>query len=84
MFDQVFSKFWGAAPPAESEHGDNSLSTEKLQETGLLEDVQALGPNLGENLLVLVEKALAAGEPVDDKTMLVRIFSSLSRSTMDS
>lgn len=57
---------------ASSEYGDDSLSTQDVKDTGLLADLQAMGPNIGPNLLVMVEKALATGHPIDDKTMLVR------------
>jgi len=72
MFEYI-SSYFSTPPPAQSEYGDDSLSTQDLKDTGLLADLQAMGPNLGTNLLVLVEKALAKGHPVDDKTMLVRI-----------
>lgn len=54
-----------------SEYGDASLDTKTAEDSGLLDDIRSMGPSLGENLLVLVEKALAKGEPIDDKAMLV-------------
>lgn len=72
MFKYISSLLYPTTPAAGSDFGDDSLSTQDVKDTGLLADLQALGPNLGPNLLVLVEKALAKGHPVDDRTMLVR------------
>jgi len=75
----MFEFLRSAAAPSKSDYGDESLNDDTLEETGLLDDLKAMGPNLGENILALVEKAFAEGKPIDDKTMLVRSDNPLMR-----
>jgi len=70
MFELLRSMF-APATLAKSEYGDDSLDDVAFEGTGLLDDIKAMGPNLRENLFTLIEKALAKGEPIDDRTMLV-------------
>ena len=54
-----------------SNYGDDSFTEEKVEQSGLLEDLKALGPNIGKDAMTLIEKVMNKGEPYDDKTFLV-------------
>ena len=52
-------------------YGDDSFTESRLKKTGLLDDVKALGPDLGKDALTLIEKLASTGKPYDDRTFLV-------------
>ena len=56
----------------ESTYGDESFTEAKVKQSGLLDDIKALGPNLGKDALTLFEKVASKGKPYDDRTFLVR------------
>ena len=55
----------------ESSYGDDSFTESKLKKSGLLDDVKALGPNLGKDALTLIEKLAVTGQPYEDRSYLV-------------
>ena len=59
----------GKADP--SNYGDDSFTDEKVKQSGLLDDLKALGPNIGQDAMTLLEKVMSKGEPYDDRTFLV-------------
>lgn len=62
----------GLAKGDESNYGDDSFTEAKVKQSGLLDDIKALGPNLGKDALTLFEKIATKGQPYDDRTFLVR------------
>ena len=54
-----------------SEYGDDSFTEERVQQSGILDDIKALGPNLGEDALALMQEVMGKGKPYDDRTMVV-------------
>ena len=54
-----------------SNYGDSSFTDAKVKQSGLVDDLKALGPNLGRDVLTLIEKVSSEGEPYDDRTFLV-------------
>ena len=62
----------GANKGDESNYGDDSFTEAKVKQSGLLDDIKALGPNLGKDALTLFEKVASTGKPYDDRTFLVR------------
>ena len=61
----------GMGKEEESSYGDDSFSEEKVKQSGLLDDIKALGPNLGESALTLLDEVKGQGKPYDDRTFLV-------------
>ena len=59
----------------ESNYGDDSFTEARIKQSGLLDDIKALGPNLGKDALTLLEKAASTGKLYDDRTFLVRLES---------
>lgn len=55
----------------ESSYGDDSFTDAKIKQAGLLDDIKALGPNLGKDALTLLEEVTSKGKPYDDRTFLV-------------
>lgn len=56
-----------------SNYGDDSFTEPKVKQSGLLDDLKALGPDIGKSALTLLEKVMSKGEPYDDRTFLVCI-----------
>ena len=54
-----------------SNYGDESFTDAKAKQSGLLDDLKAIGPNIGSDALTLLEKVMTSGEPYDDRTFLV-------------
>ena len=54
-----------------SNYGDDSFTDSKVKQSGLLDDLKAIGPNIGSDALTLLEKVMTSGEPYDDRTFLV-------------
>ena len=54
-----------------SNYGDDSFTDEKVRQTGILDDLKALGPNIGEDALTLIQKVMSKDQPYDDRTFLV-------------
>ena len=54
-----------------SNYGDDSFTDEKVKQSGILDDLKALGPNIGEDALTLVQKVMSKDQPYDDRTFLV-------------
>ena len=54
-----------------SNYGDDSFTEAKVEQSGLLEDLKALGPDIGKDAMTLIEKVMSKGKPYDDKTFLV-------------
>ena len=57
--------------PEFSEYGDESFTDERIQESGLLDDIKALGPDSGQDILALIEEVVSKGKPYDDRSMVV-------------
>lgn len=57
--------------PERSNYGDDSFTEQKIADSGILEDLKALGPDLGEDILALLQEVAAKGKPYDDRTMVV-------------
>ena len=55
----------------ESSYGDDSFSEAKVKQSGLLDDIKAIGPNLEKAALTLLEEVTSTGKPYDDRTFLV-------------
>ena len=55
----------------ESNYGDDSFTDAKVKQSGLLDDIKALGPNLGKSALTLLDEVASTGKPYDDRTFLV-------------
>ncbi|KAK0508750.1 hypothetical protein JMJ35_009026 [Cladonia borealis] len=55
----------------ESNYGDDSFTEAKVKQSGLLDNIKALGPNLGKDALTLLEKIANKGKPYDDRTFLM-------------
>lgn len=55
----------------ESDYGDDTFTEAKVKRSGLLDDIKALGPNLGKDALTLFEKVAGTGKLYDDRTFLV-------------
>lgn len=72
MFRGLFSNGQGSASP--SNYGDDSFTDAKVKESGLLDDLKALGPDIGKDAMTLIEKVMSKGEPYDDRTFLVDHF----------
>lgn len=73
MFKPIGSFFSGKNEKEESSYGDSSFTEAKVKQSGLLDDLEALGPNIGKDALTLIEKVASTGEPYDDRTFLVQI-----------
>lgn len=58
---------------SESNYGDDSFTDAKVKQSGLLDDLKTLGPDIGQSALTLIEQAIGKGKPYDDRTMLVCI-----------
>ena len=72
MFKPIGSLFSGGKDNGESSSfGDESFTEAKVKQSGLLDDLKAIGPNIGKDALTLVEKVASTGEPYDDRTYLV-------------
>ena len=54
-----------------SNYGDESFTDAQVKQSGLLDDLKAIGPNIGSDALTLLEKVMTSGEPYDDRTFLV-------------
>ena len=54
-----------------SDFGDDSFTEERIEQSGLIDDIKALGPNLGEDALALIQEVMGKGKPYDDRTMVV-------------
>ena len=54
-----------------SNYGDESFNDTTVKQSGLLDDLKAIGPNIGSDALTLLEKVMTTGEPYDDRTFLV-------------
>ena len=54
-----------------SNYGDDSFTEAKVEQSGLLEDLKALGPDIGKDAMTLIEKVMTKGQPYDDRTFLV-------------
>ena len=63
-----------------SNYGDDSFTDAKVEQTGLMDDLKAIGPNLGQDALTLIEKVMSKGQPYDDRTFLVSICASSGES----
>lgn len=70
MFRSFFSNGSGQEEP--SNYGDDSFTDAKVKKSGLMEDLKALGPNIGKDAMTLLEKVMSKGEPYDDRTFLVK------------
>ena len=57
--------------PEASEYGDESFTDERIYESGLLDDIKALGSDSGEDIMALIEEVISKGKPYDDRTMVV-------------
>ncbi len=55
-----------------SNYGDESFTDERIHESGLRDDIKALGPDSGQDILALIDEVLSKGKPYDDRTMVVR------------
>lgn len=76
MFTQLLNRLGalksnGMGKEQESSYGDDSFSEAKVKQSGLLDDITALGPNLGEAALTLLDEVAGKGKPYDDRTFLV-------------
>lgn len=69
MFRGLFSNGQDQENP--SNYGDDSFTDAKVKQSGLLDDLKALGPNIGKDAMTLLEKVMSKGEPYDDRTFLV-------------
>ena len=54
-----------------SNYGDDSFTDERVKQSGILDDLKALGPNIGEDALTLIQKVMSKDQPYDDRTFLV-------------
>ncbi|KAL8711250.1 MAG: hypothetical protein Q9220_004395 [cf. Caloplaca sp. 1 TL-2023] len=54
-----------------SEYGDDSFTDQTVKKSGLLDDLKALGPDIGKDAMTLLEKVMSKGEPYDDRTFLM-------------
>lgn len=57
-----------------SNYGDESFTAVQVKKSGLLDDLKALGPDIGKDAMTLLEKIMSKGEPYDDRTFLVYIY----------
>lgn len=64
----------GKETEKDSSYGDDSFTEAKLKKSGLLDDVKALGPDIGKDALTLIEKLASTGKPYEDRTYLVGRF----------
>ena len=72
MFKPIGSLFSGGKENGEqSSYGDTSFTEAKVKQSGLLDDLKAIGPDIGKDALTLIEKVTSKGEPYDDRTYLV-------------
>lgn len=69
---KLFGTSKGPDKEDESQYGDDSFTETKVKQSGLLDDIKAIGPNLGKDALTLLEKVASTGQPYDDRTFLVR------------
>lgn len=69
MFRSFFSN--GSGQHESSNYGDDSFTDAKVKQSGLLDYLKALGPNIGKDAMTLLEKVMSKGEPYDDRTFLV-------------
>lgn len=68
----MFSFFFnGKNKEKESSYGDESFTESRLKKSGLLDDVKALGTNIGKDALTLIEKLAVTGQPYEDRSYLV-------------
>ncbi|KAL9120964.1 MAG: hypothetical protein Q9187_002483, partial [Circinaria calcarea] len=66
--------------PDASEYGDASFTEERIEESGLLDDIKALGPNVGADALALIQEVMGKGKPYDDRTMVMEKVMKLTAS----
>lgn len=71
MFGRLFSNGNGKETP--SNYGDDSFTDVQVKKAGLLDDLKALGPDIGKDAMTLIEKIMSKGEPYDDRTFLVSL-----------
>ena len=72
MFEALSGLFSnGHDKDAPSNYGDESFTDTKVKQSGLLDDLKALGPDIGRDAMTLLEKVMSKGEPYDDRTFLV-------------
>lgn len=71
MFGGLFSNWTGQDKEDASNYGDDSFTDAKVRQSGLLDDLKALGPNIGKDAMTLMDKVMTKGEPYDDRTFLV-------------
>lgn len=55
----------------ESSYGDDSFTDTKVKQAGILDDIKALGGDLGKDALTLLDEVTSKGKPYDDRTFLV-------------
>ncbi|KAL8793884.1 MAG: hypothetical protein Q9195_003503 [Heterodermia aff. obscurata] len=65
-----------------SNYGDDSFTDVKVKQSGLLDDLKAIGPNIGSDALTLLEKVMTSGEPYDDRTFLNIMFPDFGKAGM--
>ncbi|KAL8627546.1 hypothetical protein Q9189_006747 [Teloschistes chrysophthalmus] len=70
MFGRLFSNGNGKETPP-SNYGDDSFTEVQVKKAGLLDDLKALGPDIGKDAMTLIEKIMSKGEPYDDRTFLM-------------
>ncbi|KAI4157320.1 MAG: hypothetical protein LQ342_008381 [Letrouitia transgressa] len=70
----------GKETEKDSSYGDDSFTEVKLKKSGLLDDVKALGPNIGNDALTLIEKLASTGKPYEDRTYLMERIIALTAS----
>ena len=72
MFEKLKGLFSaGQEQENTSNYGDDSFTEAKVKQSGLMDDLKAIGPNIGQDALTLIEKVASKGEPYDDRTFLV-------------
>lgn len=73
MFEALTRLFFnGHDKDDPSNYGDESFTDAKVKQSGLFDDLTALGPDIGRDAMTLLEKVITKGEPYDDRTFLVR------------
>ncbi|KAL8768874.1 MAG: hypothetical protein Q9194_005595 [Teloschistes cf. exilis] len=78
VFGRLFSNGNGKETPP-SNYGDDSFTDVQVKKAGLLDDLKALGPDIGKDAMTLIEKIMSKGEPYDDRTFLGLIDSDIFR-----
>ncbi|KAI4129585.1 MAG: hypothetical protein LQ338_002159 [Usnochroma carphineum] len=86
MFGGLFSNWTGQDKEDASNYGDDSFTDAKVRQSGLLDDLKALGPNIGKDAMTLMDKVMTKGEPYDDRTFLmerlIALIASLPQNSM--